>query len=271
MPFIVKARQRTEQPEPGLRRMAMLTPADTADARVVIDRWQIDAGHELALDIAPGALAWLQVLGGEVALAGETLTPDIMTRLPAGFSGTLRAAEAADIALSQVPDAARFGHPEPDVVSAPKSFDWTREPVLQSMHDDRKRIYVATRSLFETSALKGEIIIYPPGATCPKHHHEGAEHYLLIVRGSGIANVDDVETEIAAGDVFYIFEDERHWFRNEGGEDLVFVEYFVPGTAKTIWAPGADICEWQPTGADIEGREPSRHIPQHSHGDATPL
>jgi quercetin dioxygenase-like cupin family protein len=173
--------------------------------------------------------------------------------------------------LSRVPDALRFGHARGNGARAAKSFDWTREPVLQSMHDDRKRIYVATRTLFETSALKGEIIIYPPGATCPAHHHEGAEHYQYVVRGAGIAVIDGLEQPLGAGDVLYNLENEQHWFRNDADEDFIFVEYFVPGTCRTVWAPGADICEWLPTGADIMGREPSRHIPQHSHGDGTSL
>lgn len=269
MAFITRAAARTETPAPGVRRDRLLTPADTGDGRIVIDRWHLRRGAELAVAVEPGTLAWLQVLDGSVSLAGRELTAEIMTRLASPLSATIAARADADILLSRVPDAARFGHRPADGVLAARSFDWTREPVLQSMHDDRKRIYVATRTLFETSALKGEIIIYPPGATCPEHRHEGAEHYQYVVSGTGVAVLDGVEETLHAGDLLYNLENEWHWFRNDAGEDFVFVEYFVPGTARTIWAPGADICEWQPTGADIQGREPSRHIPRHSHGDRT--
>ena len=271
MPFIKRARERLEEPAAGIIRDRLLSEDDTQDGRILIDRWQVAAGHDLEISIAPGTLAWLQVLGGEITLSGESVSADIITRLPAPFEASIHAISQADLLISQVPDARRFGELPSNGALVQKSFDWTREPVLQSAHDDRKRIYIATKSLFESTALKGEMVIYPAGATCPEHHHEGAEHYQFIINGQGIAWIDGVEETLRAGDVLYNFENEHHWFRNEGDEEFSFVEYFVPGACKTVWAPGADICEWLPTGADIRGREPSRHIPQHSHGDQTPL
>ncbi len=271
MPFIIRANQRTEEPASGIRRDRLLTPDDTSDGRILIDRWHLAKGADLQLSIEPGTLAWLQVLGGEVSFGESVATSEIITRLPAPFATSIHAREASDLLISQVPDAHRFGELPSNGALVQKSFDWTREPVLQSAHDDRKRIYIATKSLFESSALKGEMVIYPAGATCPEHHHEGAEHYQFIVNGEGLAWIDGVEETLRTGDVLYNFENEHHWFRNDGDENFSFVEYFVPGDCKTVWAPGADICEWLPTGADIRGREPSRHIPQHAHGDQTPL
>jgi hypothetical protein len=48
-----------------------------------------------------------------------------------------------------------------------------------------------------------------------------------------------------------------------------FVEYFVPGECTTVWAPGASVCTWQPTGKDIRGRKPVREIRAHSSRDFT--
>jgi hypothetical protein len=45
---------------------------------------------------------------------------------------------------------------------------------------------------------------------------------------------------------------------------MVFVEFFVPGEYKTIWAPGAAVCTWLPTGRDIQGQKPAREIQAHS-------
>jgi hypothetical protein len=45
---------------------------------------------------------------------------------------------------------------------------------------------------------------------------------------------------------------------------MVFVEFFVPGEYKTIWAPGAAVCTWLPTGRDIKGQKPAREIRAHS-------
>jgi hypothetical protein len=44
----------------------------------------------------------------------------------------------------------------------------------------------------------------------------------------------------------------------------VFVEFFVPGEYKTIWAPGEAVCTWLPSGRDILGRKPAREIAAHS-------
>jgi quercetin dioxygenase-like cupin family protein len=271
MPFVIRACDRVEARGEGVFRNALLQASDTSNGRIIIDRWHVDAGRSLDIAIADDELAWLQVLNGSFELAGRQLTPDHMTRLEAPFFATVTPSEKADFLLSRVPEVSRYFDPGDSAPDGLKIFDWSREPVLQSMHDDRKRIYVATKSLFNSSALKGEIVIYPPGATCPAHHHEGAEHYQFIVAGSAIATVDGQEIELHAGDILYNLENEVHWFRNEGDEELIFVEYFIPGSNKTVWVPGADICEWQPTGADIRGREPSRFIPQHAHGDQTPL
>jgi hypothetical protein len=49
-----------------------------------------------------------------------------------------------------------------------------------------------------------------------------------------------------------------------------FIEFFVPGTYKTIWAPGAPVCTWVPTGRSIKGERPVRDIEKHSSAAATP-
>jgi hypothetical protein len=46
----------------------------------------------------------------------------------------------------------------------------------------------------------------------------------------------------------------------------VFVEFFVPGEYRTVWAPGAAVCTWLPTGGDIQGRKPAREIQAHTSG-----
>ena len=45
---------------------------------------------------------------------------------------------------------------------------------------------------------------------------------------------------------------------------MAFVEFFVPGEYKTIWAPGAAVCTWLPSGRDISGRKPVLKIQAHS-------
>ena len=131
-----------------------------------------------------------------------------------------------------------------------RSIDWTREPVLQSEHDARTRVYMATPILTGNNAFKGEIITYPPDTAAPEHHHEGAKHFQYMVVGQCTALLNGVATQLMAGDVLYNYENEIHAFINEGTEDLVFVEFFVQGHAKQsgylgpICAPG---CQPEPT------------------------
>lgn len=271
MPFIVRARQMPDDKTPGCERRAVLGLADTRDGRLTIDRWNLAAGHGFAVEIANGAVGWIEMQSGAASLGGQTLTPDLVTVLPPGFSGQIEASEDAEMLVSMIPDAARFDDGFSERSIGFKSFDWTNEPVLQSEHDGRKRIYLATEALFGTTAIKGEMIIYPPGATCPEHHHEGAEHYQYVLSGSGTTVLDGTEEVLNAGDLLYNFENERHWFFNHTDADFVFVEYFVPGLCKTVWAPEAKVCAWMPTGSDLHGRSPSRDIPYHSHGDGTPV
>ena len=108
------------------------------------------------------------------------------------------------------------------------------------------------------------MIIYPPGTEASNHHHEGAEHFMYVTRGRGTAWANEKPFPVQRGDLIYYANRERHYLKSEGGEDMVFVEFFVPGEYQTIWAPGAAICTWMPTGRDIKGRRPVREIAGHS-------
>ena len=45
-------------------------------------------------------------------------------------------------------------------------------------------------------------------------------------------------------------------------------EFFVPGECKTIWAPGAPVCTWVPSGRTISGGKPAREIKKHNSADS---
>ncbi|MGI9258664.1 MAG: cupin domain-containing protein, partial [Gammaproteobacteria bacterium] len=198
----------------------------------------------------------------------QPLEPNGVTYLPLGYNGTFSAAsDGTRLLMATVPNAVRF---DPDVADTPKELqttDWSHEPVLQSEHDARTRIYMATRTLTGTSAYRGEMIRYPSGTQAPAHHHEGAEHFQYLLKGTCTAILGDETKTLGAGDVLYNYEMEVHSFINDNDEELVFVEFFVPGGCKTIWAPGANPCAWLPTNADIMGRPPSRDISYHVHGE----
>jgi quercetin dioxygenase-like cupin family protein len=114
------------------------------------------------------------------------------------------------------------------------------------------------------------MIIYPPGTRAANHHHEGAEHFMYVLEGGGTAYANENPIPVRKGDLIYYAERERHFLHSEGPSDMVFVEFFVPGKYKTVWAPGAPICTWTPTGRNSRGEKPVRDIQGHSSAVATP-
>ena len=257
----------------GVSRQGLIDPDRVGGDFVLLDRLTVDGGASMAIDIAASDLAWFQLLDGAAALDGPTgrydLTPSHVVFIPPRYAGALTTGEGAVVLFARVPNAARF---DPNFSADPPSFrciDWRDEPVLDSENDARKRIYLVTPTLFGTKAVKGEMIIYPPGTEASNHHHEGAEHFQYVLRGSGIAYLSEAPHPIRAGDTLYNYEMERHYFVNDTNEDFVFVEYFVPAECHTIWAPDALVCAWLPTGKNIDGGQPAREIDAHSSAETT--
>jgi quercetin dioxygenase-like cupin family protein len=267
----IVANERDVAAEPfgvNVKRQRLLTEARVKGTNVLLDRWALGPTATARLEVPAGNLAWFQMLEGEGVLThaggGERLTAAHIAFLPPRFRGTLASRAGAALLYAEVPNAGRF---DPAFAKNPPQLrvvDWTREPVLDSQCDARKRIYVVTPKLFGTRAIKGEMIIYPPGTEASNHHHEGAEHFMYVTQGRGTAWANEKPFPVKKGDLIYYADRERHYLRSEGGEDMVFVEFFVPGEYKTIWAPGAAVCTWLPTGRDIQGQKPAREIQAHS-------
>jgi len=250
----------------------LITPERVNSDRVRTDQLWLAPGAQTDFSVADGDLAWAHLLDGSALLvtdAGEQhLTNDHFIFLPPGLSAQIKSANGALIFRAVVRNAARF---DPDWDTASLDYrctDWTNEPVLNSEFDARKRIYMVTPKLSGTKAVKGEMIIYPPGTEAANHHHEGAEHFQVILTGSATFHLNEVPHRVTAGDTVYIYDNERHYFINDGDEELRFIEYFVPGVYKTVWAENAPICTWNPTGKDIKGGTPNRQIAAHSSAEA---
>jgi len=128
---------------------------------------------------------------------------------------------------------------------------------------------MTTPTLAGTTAVKAELITYPRGAAAPEHYHQGAEHFQYVISGSGTAVLNGTEHRLEAGDILYNLPDEWHYFYTDSAaeEAFVFVELFVPGHCRTIWAKDASACAWLPTGKDIRGAAPAREIGYHVHGE----
>jgi quercetin dioxygenase-like cupin family protein len=254
----------------GARRQPLLNTARVARTAILLDRLTLDVGAAIRVEVPKTSIAWLQGLSGEAVLQGADrtdLTDAHVVCLPAGFSGELVARTACVFLYGEVPDAQQF---DPDLAATPlRVSDWRREPVLDSEHDARKRIYLITPKLFATKAVKGEMIIYPPGTAAANHHHEGADHFMYVLRGRGTVYANEQPFQVRAGDVIYYPDRERHYLEAAVDDELVFAEYFAPAEFRTVWVDEAQVCTWNPTGRDIEGRVPVREIKAHSSAEVT--
>jgi quercetin dioxygenase-like cupin family protein len=259
----------------GVSRQRLLDRTRVARARVTLDRVTLAAGADLPLDVAADALAWFQLLGGAAELAGAGRKPQALTEshvvfLPPGFRGRLTTEGGATLILAEAPRAVELDPGFAENPPALRVVDWTREPVLDSEHDARKRIYLATPKLFGTHAIKGEMIIYPPGTSGANHHHVGADHFMVFLKGSGTAYANEQPFRVRKGDLVYYPDLERHYLTADTDCEMAFVEFFAPGEYKTVWTDPAKSCTWNPTGRDINGNAGVREIARHSGKDATP-
>ena len=257
-----------ETTAPGVQRRSLLSRKTVLDIKFQLDCVELAARTALDLAVAGSDLAWFQVLEGEIALAHagreQRLTEAHVVFLPPGFRGSVSTAAGASLLLALVPKAAGL---DPEFTARPPGFrvvDWRNEPLLESKHDARKRIYLATPALFGTEAIKGEMIIYPPRTEAPRHYHLGAAHFMFFLKGSGTAFAGDESFAVREGDVVYYHDREVHALRGGDVSDMIFSEFFVPAGAKTVWVEPEKACTWLPTGKNIQGGKPAREIQAHS-------
>jgi len=251
----------------GVRRRALLDRRRIPGTRVLADRIDFEAGGRFELSMPQDSLAWFLVLGGELKLeldaAGHALQEAHAVVLPIGCRATLTAGAAgARLLLAEVPQAPTL---DPGIATSPPQLrivDWAHEPVLDSKHDARRRIYVATPKLTGNKALKAEIIVYPPHTDGSNHHHEGAEHFMYVIAGESTGYSDEVPHAYRAGDLVYHPDGERH-YTSTGTVGKTFIEFFVPAEYRTVWVDDARVCTWTPTGRDSRGGKPSREIAAH--------
>jgi len=249
-------------------RQRLLTEQRVAGTHILLDRLTLAPGGEARLMVPAQGLAWYQVLDGAMKLthggSQYPLTDAHVGFLPPGYSAILSSARGGALLYGEIPDAASL---DPALTKNPLTFrvvDWTHEPVLNSEHDARKRIYLVTPKLFGTKAVKGEMIIYPPGTAAANHHHVGAEHFMYVLRGRGTVYANEQPFPVRKGDVIHYPDLERHYLEAAPDEEMVFAEFFAPGEFKTVWVDDSQICTWNPTGHDIHGQVPAREIKAHS-------
>ncbi len=252
----------------GAHRQRLIDESRIAESNCRFDRLTLDAGATLDLQVPKSELVWGQLLEGSATLHAfgqeQPLAESHVFFLPPGFEGLLTSSDGAVLIRLELANAVKLDPEFADVEPNAQFFDLGAEPVLQSEHDERTRVYVATKSLFGTTALAGELVIFPAGTVSSNHHHVGAEHFQYILRGEGTVFLDETPYRIQAGDLVYKYDLERHYCHNDGDTELAFVEFFVPGEWETVWVEPERSCTWAPTGETLQGGAPSREIAAHT-------
>jgi len=253
----------------GVDEQSLLDKGRVPDIKVKVARISLSAGSSWSILVPSKEIAWFQVLSGRITIKNDEKISDLdvhhVALLPPNTNTVIQSSAGAALLYATVPD---YRHIDPECFPSESAdiriLDWSKEPVLQSEHDARKRIYRVTPTLSGTKAIKGEMIIYPPGTEAANHHHEGAAHFMYILAGKGTCYANEQPFKVNEGDVVYYLDAERHYLRSDSMTEMRFVEFFVPGKYKTVWAPNASVCAWLPTGKNILGNEAARHIQAHS-------
>ena len=252
----------------GARRQRLIDTVRIEGTKCLFDRVTFGPTTSMTIDVASTDIVWGQVLGGSAEFTGgdtgRPLSELDAFFLPPGTHATISSADGAEIVTLTVPDAVALDPDLTSIQAGPQFVDLSQEPLLQSEHDERQRIYMASKALFGTTALAGEIVIFPPGSSGKNHHHIGAEHFQYIMRGTGTCYLSELGHRIGAGDLIYKYEGERHFVQNDPDTEMAFVEFFVPGAWETEWADPTLACTWAPTGTNLDGTDPTRDIAAHT-------
>ncbi|MEE2773660.1 MAG: cupin domain-containing protein [Pseudomonadota bacterium] len=267
MALIIKGDEKLFSTTAKLEQIFLLRDEDTGDSRLQVTKEYIRKGYKFTVENSQSELCCLQVLSGEGYCESKKISNTDILFISHDHKTVFVAKADTVILKTTVKDFKRFEKLSNQPSKGIRVINWHDEPVLQSEHDARQRIYIATKNLWGTFAVKGEIIIYPPNTEAPPHFHVGAEHFQYVLSGEGLAVFEDRTVNLQAGDLVYNFENEIHSFKNKSNERFTFVEFFVPGDCETIWTTTEKICTWNPTNKNLKGYQPTRYIPKHIHGE----
>jgi mannose-6-phosphate isomerase-like protein (cupin superfamily) len=74
-----------------------------------------------------------------------------------------------------------------------------------------------------------EMVIMPGGQEGgPDNRHRGADQWLYVISGKGLAIVEDAEHTLKAGSLIVIKRGERHEIRNLGSNSLKTLNFYSP-------------------------------------------
>jgi mannose-6-phosphate isomerase-like protein (cupin superfamily) len=221
-------------------------------------------GAKVKFDPSAKSLMWFLLLDGTARLtaATETLqvTPHHSIFLSPRFDVSISTDDGASLLLAETTDTGPIDPGNPASGPHYMALDWTREEVLQTERDARKRVRVVTGDICGTGAIRIEMAIYLPGSRGTECYHEGAAMFAYVLTGSGSAIAQGQSMPLRPGDVFYCGNRENHYLKANSESELRFVEFYAPGVFKTVWTHPGEASAWVKTGHDIEGRVPEPNV-----------
>lgn len=86
------------------------------------------------------------------------------------------------------------------------------------------------RPLFAVREVQAAEMVIAPGGSegGPDNRHGGADQWLYVISGKGLAIVEGVEQPLAAGSLLVIERGERHEVRNVGRTLLKTLNFYSP-------------------------------------------
>jgi len=108
-------------------------------------------------------------------------------------------------------------------------------PKLKSIRDKRQRVDLINDELQGTTAIRGDMIVYPPENAGSAHYHADAWEFKFVLRGSGTYHIGQETVELRAGHAMFMAPGDVHFFETSPDEDLAFVEFWLPPPQETVW------------------------------------
>lgn len=86
------------------------------------------------------------------------------------------------------------------------------------------------RTVFSVRQVQAAEMVIAPGDSegGPDNRHRGADQWLYVVSGSGLAVVEGSEQPLSPGSLLAIEHGEAHEIRNTGSEPLKTVNFYHP-------------------------------------------
>jgi uncharacterized RmlC-like cupin family protein len=215
-------------------------------------------GASFRFEPSPRSLTWFQVLEGDGSLTTfftDKLSDRHSVFLPPAFDSTLSTVNGVSVLCAEMADAERL---DPEFVADRALFtvsDWTREPVLKSKNDGRRRVSLVTTESIRTTAIKVQMVLYPAGTKAATYHHDGTASFIYVLSGRGTAWANDQRLSVRAGDLLYFPDRERHRLEAGAGDALRYLVFYAPGVFSTIWDDRTKASAWVATHRDINDFE----------------